>query len=466
MCSIVDGAFPDEEVKANEDNAGEQQQRLCQKCKAQVPIVTLRKKDVYCKDCFLHNCNHKFRSTLGKNKAIKINDQVLVAFSGSQGSLAILKLIQNSFQDRNNPKKIQYHPHIFIIDETEINPNFDLESILTTAQVFEYPLAICPISAFLNLKVGFKVYSRTDYKLSKEENHCGEKFQKILGQIQDASLEATFLKDVRLQILSMAAKALSCNKIFSGESATSLAISLLSGVAMGRGAQVANQSGFRDFRSADVPLLRPLREFSVDEVAFFNKYQLPEIMPTPHVSKATAQDRGYSIEKLTETFVLGLQSGFPSTVPTIFRTGDKLRAETVDESVQCSLCLGSIDVNNEENRSCTALEAVKFSKLVSEQGPKGLPEAQLLTINALERMKIQADEQPGEPCGQGMCAEGTRCKSGKEEEEGIELSQGFCYSCWNALSTIKPLPAVLVDEATRKQRQREMKAEIQDFLIE
>ena len=117
MCSIVDGAFPDEEVKANEDNAGEQQQRLCQKCKAQVPIVTLRKKDVYCKDCFLHNCNHKFRSTLGKNKAIKINDQVLVAFSGSQGSLAILKLIQNSFQDRNNPKKIQYHPHIFIISK-------------------------------------------------------------------------------------------------------------------------------------------------------------------------------------------------------------------------------------------------------------------------------------------------------------------------------------------------------------
>ena len=463
MCSVVDGAFLEEEVKPSEDNG---QQRLCQKCKEQVPIVTLRKKDVYCKDCFLHNCNHKFRSTLGKNKAIKINDQVLVAFSGSHGSLAILKLIQNSFQDKNNPKKIQYHPHIFIIDETEINPNFDLESILKTAQVFEYPLAISPISAFLNLKVGLKVYSRTDYKLGKEENHGGEKFQKILGQIHDASLEATFLKDVRLQIISVAAKALSCNKIFSGESATSLAISLLSGVAMGRGAQVANQSGFCDFRSADVQLLRPLREFSVDEVAFFNKYQLPEILPTPHVSKATAQDHlgSYSIEKLTETFVLGLQSGFPSTVPTIFRTGDKLRSETVEESVRCSLCLGTIDVNNEENRSCTALEAVKFSKLVSEQGPKGLPEAQLLTMNAFERMKIQADEQPGEPCGQGMCAEGSRCKSGKEED--TELFKGFCYSCWNVLSTIRPLPSFLVEEATKKQRQREMKAEIQDFLIE
>ena len=101
MCSVVDGAFLEEEVKPSEDNG---QQRLCQKCKEQVPIVTLRKKDVYCKDCFLHNCNHKFRSTLGKNKAIKINDQVLVAFSGSHGSLAILKLIQNSFQDKNNPR--------------------------------------------------------------------------------------------------------------------------------------------------------------------------------------------------------------------------------------------------------------------------------------------------------------------------------------------------------------------------
>ena len=88
MCSVVDGSLIDESEELTPD--GDIQ--FCQKCKKEKPILTLRKKDVYCKNCFLTNCNHKFRSTLGKNKAIKINDRVLVAFSGSQGSLAVLKV--------------------------------------------------------------------------------------------------------------------------------------------------------------------------------------------------------------------------------------------------------------------------------------------------------------------------------------------------------------------------------------
>ena len=462
MCSVVDGAFLEENVDKGESN---EEKRLCQKCKVQAPILTLRKKDVYCKDCFLHNCNHKFRSTLGKNKAIRINDRVLVGFSGSHGSLAVMKLIQSSFEDKNNPKKIQYHPHIFIIDETEINSNFDLDSVVKTAKSFNYPLYISSISTFLEKEL--TIYSSTDYKKGSEDA-----FPKILEQIPDASLRATFLKDVRSRILCNAAKVLSCNKIFSGECATSLAISLLSGVALGRGAQVANQSGFSDLRAGtDVQLLRPLREFSVDEVAFFNMYHLPEIVVTPHVTNASGQDqRNYSIEKLTESFVLGLQSGFPSTVPTIFRTGDKLRCESLtDESSQCSLCLGAIDVLD-NGRSCTALEAVKFSKLVSEQGPKGLPETEL-TANAFDRLKLTEtyEEQLSEndSCGQGMCAEGSSCKkSGRQQEEEEVLCKGFCYSCWTILSTMQPIPDLLRDEAMKKRRQRDMRAEIQDFLLD
>ena len=66
MCSVVDGAFM-EEV----ESIGNLEDKVCQKCKVAKPILTIKQKDVYCKMCFLHNCNHRFRSTLGKNKAIR-----------------------------------------------------------------------------------------------------------------------------------------------------------------------------------------------------------------------------------------------------------------------------------------------------------------------------------------------------------------------------------------------------------
>ena len=53
------------------ESIGNLEEKLCQKCKVAKPILTIKQKDVYCKMCFLHNCNHRFRSTLGKNKAIR-----------------------------------------------------------------------------------------------------------------------------------------------------------------------------------------------------------------------------------------------------------------------------------------------------------------------------------------------------------------------------------------------------------
>ena len=48
----------------------------------------------------------------------------------------------------------------------------------------------------------------------------------------------------------------------------------------------------------------------------------------PNEEAEENNDKFSSIEELTKSFVIGLQEGFPSTVPTIFRTGDKLLLES------------------------------------------------------------------------------------------------------------------------------------------
>ena len=131
-------------------------------------------------------------------------------------------------------------------------------------------------------------------------------------------------------------------------------LSVYSGIAIGRGAQVANEAGFCDLRHQEVQILRPLREFSSKEVALFNQHCGSEV-PVTHEILSTKENSDFCINKLTEKFVTGLQEGFPSTVPTIFRTGDKLLVEPTDDGDKCALCNGFIDT--EPKICCTALEA-------------------------------------------------------------------------------------------------------------
>ena len=462
MCSIVDGAFPVEEEKTQVTNLDD---KVCQKCKTERPVLTLRKKDVYCKACFLTNCNHKFRSTLGKNKAIKPKDRILVAFSGSQGSLAVLKLIRNSLEDENNPKKVNYTPHILIIDDGLI----DFSTIVELAQKFNFPIYAVHLSEIMNLaqdpnkNIAVKI---DDYEKPKHSNDLSA----FLNQSSDQTSKTMAIKDLRRQILIKSAIELNSLKIFTGECATSLAITLLSGVASGRGAQVGNEAAFSDQRHSQVQILRPLREFSVKEVAFFNQHNPGEEVPIPHENEGTKQDaKSFSIEKLTESFVLGLQEGFPSTVPTIFRTGDKLLLDISSEELQCVLCHGLIDKGTQK-RGCSALEATQFSRLVSEKGPEGLPQDQL-AAEMFEGLSLanqnegcNGDADQSECSGNGLCSEGSTggCSS---KQEHIDLAQVLCYSCSNSTKDPESLPTFIKNAAKKSIRQKQMKDEIQDFLL-
>ena len=54
----------------------------------------------------------------------------------------------------------------------------------------------------------------------------------LLGQTLDQTARSSLIKDLKRQLILRAAKELSCDKVFTGECATSLAITLLSGKAM------------------------------------------------------------------------------------------------------------------------------------------------------------------------------------------------------------------------------------------
>lgn len=213
-----------------------------------------------------------------------------------------------------------------------------------------------------------------------------------------------------------------------------------------------------------VQILRPLREFSAKEVALFNEYNDDKSRAIHHPNDATAQDASnFSIERLTETFVTGLQEGFPSTVPTIFRTGDKFMVEGMHDLVTCAFCRGYIDTVVPK-KSCSALEAAQFSKMVSEKGPMGLSNDALMAekFQLMDVSETRCDENDDECSGQGLCSDGASCKSTAKQ---FDFKSMLCHSCSQLLSNHETVPDVVVEMAQKAARHQHMRNEIADFLL-
>ena len=258
-----------------------------------------------------------------------------------------------------------------------------------------------------------------------------------ISSLKDASARQELLLQVRRSVLLATAARLSCLKILTGETGTRLAVELLSGVAGGVGAGLPHRVGFRDTRD-NVTILRPMRELSVKEVYLYGSYQQVE---TWHGQEAAPAD---TIRKVTQEFLFGLQENFPSTIPTVNRTGDKLTvAESGEE--RCCLCEASLDTETVQHN---ALQATLYSSLMSGGGQIGTNTAQ---------------DQSG-CCGEGDGSCQTRTCSLTMQE----VLQALCYTCrrtFEKVKSVESIPASLRERIKSHLRRKDMKQEISDFLL-
>ena len=325
----------------------------CKKCKKEKAVLVLRLRDAYCKDCFVTASTHKFRSTLGKNKALRPGDKVLVAFNGSSASLALLHLLAKD--EPEGKKKVSISVSVLIIDE-----GFGIDSdertkvvndLIKTAQPFEFPIYVSA------LECDDHIWEASFYK-SPSEDQTAEVRLEFPEDVEITALESS-LTSLKKKMIMKAAEELQIEKVITAETTTSLAVSLMTGLATGRGAQLADDVAFKEPLTSQIGFYRPMREFSKKETVLYcllHGLDLPRTFPT----FSTGKSKFCSIEKLTEDFVLGLQEDFPATVPTIFKTGGKL--ETSDKKNVCKICLSVMDV---DKVACTAVEAATVSKIVS-----------------------------------------------------------------------------------------------------
>ncbi|XP_033896271.3 cytoplasmic tRNA 2-thiolation protein 2-like [Acipenser ruthenus] len=519
MCQI-DEDYIDAQL---ETKAGLSVSRKCMKCKEGSAVLIIRVGDAFCGDCFKEYFVHKFRAMLGKNRLIFPGEKVLLSVSGGPASSALLSQVQEGLSPET-PKKLRFVPGIIYVDEgaacgQSLEERGEIKSQLETIfrasgfpfyvvhleAVFSLPSSVlqCASSALDRQNESYKeavdgfiqsACSETQRETGQGSNSYTEvqtllselstqewsgevgivtnksqpftpeqteAVRTLLASVKTLTAREELLKTLRQHLILHTARVRGYSKVMMGDSCSRLAVKLLTNISLGRGAFLAMDTGFSDPRYGDIAIVRPMREYSSKEIAFYNRmFKVPSVFTSALDTKAPEKA---SIHRLTESFISKLQADFPSTVSTIYRTSEKLNTACPrpiadgELTEKCLLCLCALDTGAEE---ATAFRATLISENLScNRMPATIP-----ALGVAKQQCCASGGEQKESCGDRVDG----CHSVDRTSFTPELQTLLCYSCRliiKDMTSVNSVPEYILSEAERRKRRAQMKEEIQDFLL-
>uniref|UniRef100_A0A8C5T0N8 Cytoplasmic tRNA 2-thiolation protein 2 n=1 Tax=Malurus cyaneus samueli TaxID=2593467 RepID=A0A8C5T0N8_9PASS len=367
--------------------------RTCMKCGQGTAALVIRVGDPFCRGCFREYFVHKFRAMLGKNRVIFPGEKVLLAVSGGPASSAMIRQVQEGLS-REAAKRLRFVPSLVYIEEGAVcgqspeQREQTLAQMETLLQATGFPYHLVHLEEVL----GTRVLQPVQHGRPFLQGGCGQlhpaaaagwgrwhlcawsqrpgqdsrtpgtprlpdpaQTQELLRAFEaagTATAREELLQMLRTHLIVQTARNRGYTKVMTGESLTRVAIKLLTNLSLGRGAFLAVDTGFRDQRHGDVMVVRPMRDYTAKEIAFYNHFfGVPTVIVPPLFTKRREK---LSIHQLIERFLLGLQEEFPATISTVYRTGEKLSPEPAkasSESQRCLLCLCGLDIEGDTSPS-------------------------------------------------------------------------------------------------------------------
>ncbi|KAJ6641262.1 Cytoplasmic tRNA 2-thiolation protein 2 [Pseudolycoriella hygida] len=336
---------------------------ICKKCNESKVAVKLKFKEAQCENCFLAYVRHKFRASLGSTKIVGRGATILIVYDGRRKSSVLLDMLRFAFfQDAY--KKLHFEPHVLYIDDsalfnlTDEQRNSRLQRIDVLLERFgfkSYGTSIADTS--------HRVLSYKEYMKSSVQNDQVNDLRAKLGPTVSHTSSNDYIQNIRTNIIRNVASHLNANFAFTSEIESDLAKIFLTNITLGRGGSVCQDIAFCDTRG-NVPIIRPIRNLDIVEVEHYIKFNKIDCLDDEDVQLDDLFEK--SLQNVTKSFVDELQSNFPSTISTIFRTGDKISGITVDKNCivdegNCTFCWSGIPSQKSET-----IQALEYSRFVSE----------------------------------------------------------------------------------------------------
>lgn len=288
---------------------------------------------------------------MGKSKLVRNNDSILISYSGGPSSCALLDLIKNSI-DGDTRREQKFRPSILYIDmqsilhptsglaEFQMERRAHLLNILNNLRETHpswpvYWTSIETATVTESNRITFARYIEpSDFDtyastlLSSEEAHLS--LQQSIADSGDLTARHQYVIDTCSTLIPRVANDInkSIDKqedkfkyVFTGSTSTQLANNLMVDVILGRGETIRPAVNICDNRY-QVPIMRPLRDFSKKEIAYYLLARNMEPIIQPDM--LTKADQKSSIQTVTESFLTKLYVDYPSTYSTLLKTGNKL----------------------------------------------------------------------------------------------------------------------------------------------
>ncbi|EZA59053.1 hypothetical protein DMN91_008498 [Ooceraea biroi] len=461
MCSLNDCSYNDNNEIHEFTKDLSTDATLCRKCRSKDIDILLVGQSGYCNACFLTATNHKFRAALGKSKIIRHGNSVLVDYSGELNSTVLLHLIKTGMSESVH-KKLIFKTVVLYIDDSTVMKETDEERCAVRSKIIEQIKDFAFTGYTVSLSEVLKKEDDVNIKLvdhdQEVDNENNDQLLTILAKLPDDTSRLDLLFQLRRKLLIVAARKLNCDKILQADCATDVATKVLANICLGRSAQLSTLANFCDARCADVKILKPMRDFTQQELLHYSEYY--------KIDSLKLRDLGVSgpatsIQALTQKFTTGLESQFSGTVSVVFRTAEKLSArgnENQDVENNCVLCDAKLD--NESSDQVSAIRAIRVSRIVSSD---------CVLIKNLSRNMEKGESncessQPDDKECSANC-----CRSNKKKRASSEDIQKYlCYSCrliFRNLNIPNALPAPLLSTIEQRLALRNMRREINDFLL-
>lgn len=363
MCQVQENDIY--KLNINETNISSSR-KLCAKC-SKAAIIVVGTNGTFCEECFERYITHKFRASMGKNPIVRHGDKVLVAFSGGMNSAGLLWLIKSGLSV-GAIRKLKFEPGVIFIDETALMEN-DQEFLVKEVKT------IMASTGFLyhvvKLEDVFHYLTNKPCKNDCKDEVASDKLGQVFQAAKTLTAKNELLYRLRCTLLSFKAKELGYDHVFLGETSTRVAINMMSNVALGRGVHVSQDAGFSDGNRCfphGADLLRPIRDITAKEMAMYA--QLHGVPTVTLANLYTGLQPMSSIQQLTENFILGLVSGYPSTEMTVYRTSNKLQSSGFDYQTnsnlkKCNICQGLLDTHIREDQASALMDTLLSEKISS-----------------------------------------------------------------------------------------------------
>ncbi|KAG5315574.1 CTU2 protein, partial [Pseudoatta argentina] len=457
MCSLNDCIFDD-----NNDDIPKKDlsldTTLCRKCRCENADILLLGQSGYCNTCFLNVTNHKFRAALGKSKIIRHGDKILIDHSGELNSTVLLHLIKAGMSESAH-KRLIFEAVILYVDDNMQKTN---ERDILQHKIAEETKASGFNSYAVSMSQVLSEEDALDIKpIDQEINYENDnRLHAILANLSDDTSRADFLNQLRRRLLLSAARKLNCNKIFVADSVADIAMNVLGDVCLGRGAQLSTQANFCDARCIDIKILKPMRDFTQQELVYYSEYH--KINPVKSIEDSVPAT---SIQALTRNFTMELESQFSGTISTVYRTADKISPRSnVQQSLEnnCALCDARLDFVPSGNE-VTAMRAIEVSKLMSSKC--------IDTISSNNEENGKSNFLFTHSDNNGCCNDNANCNCKNNRERQVtteDVWRHLCYSCrqiFRNSDVLHNLPLPLLLAVQQRAALKKMREKINDFLL-